>query len=69
MKIRKTDIGRQCLVKYDDVGRLEGMIIDVGDNHPISHQPLIEVYGFNDKTVDTVEPCQIVELGKRVVPA
>jgi hypothetical protein len=68
MKIRKSDIGRQVLVKYDDVGRLEGMIIGIEEYETPHHFREAKVFFFNDNVIDDVEMSQIVELGERVAP-
>ena len=66
MKIRKDDIGKSVLVKFDDVGRIEGMLIDIVE-HSVPHNfKEAKVFFPNDKTIDDVEFCQIVEIGKRV---
>ena len=64
MKLLKNDVGRLCLVKFDDVGRIEGMIVGIDDD-----RKSVNVYFFNDQKVDTlVAASQIVEKGTYVTP-
>lgn len=62
MKVTKSDIGKSCLVEFDDIGRTEGMILDS------SESPWVQVFLFHDKTIDNVEPNQIIEMGPFVKP-
>lgn len=64
MKIlRNGDIGKLCLVKWDDVGRVESMLVQVDDDHRYG-----KVYDFNACVLRTVEASQVVEIGDRVTP-
>ena len=64
MRLNKGDVGRSCLVKYDDIGRVEGMIVEIDDNRKMA-----DVYVFTDRAIDkSVEVCQISELGDHVTP-
>jgi len=63
MKVRKSDVGRLCMVRWDDIGRIECMVVD----H--DHNGYVQVYNFSDRKIETVdESSQIVELGKFVTP-
>ena len=63
MKIRKADVGRLALVKWDDIGRVECMIVD----HDRCGYPV--VYNFNDRKLDTLDDHkQVVEMGDFVTP-
>jgi len=63
MKVRKSDIGRLCLARWDDIGRVECMIVD----H--DHNGYVQVYNFSERQLDTLDcPSQIVEMGKFVTP-
>ena len=62
MKIRKSDIGRVCLVEYNDIGTVEGMIVEVD-----SETNDAAVFVFADRILDRhVSFNQIVETGHRI---
>ena len=63
MKLLKGDVGKLCLVKYDDIGRTEGMIVGIDDDKRGAN-----VYVFSSQTVDSVDADQIVETGVYVTP-
>ena len=65
MKVRKRDVGRQCRVRYDDIGQVDAILLEkVGFNG----QGQWDVFIFATDTVDVVDGSQIVELGKRIKP-
>lgn len=61
MCAKNSDIGKQCLVWFNDTGRNEGMIIDVD-------KTTASVFLFADKTVRNVEFSQILEINSMVKP-
>ena len=77
MKIRKNDIGKAVLVRYDDVGRLDGILIDIVEHslpprnsQPPRHFKQAKVFFLSDNVIDDVEFSQVVEIGKRIqIPA
>lgn len=60
-KLKKNDVGHLCLVKWDDVGRQEGMLIEVDDDGKRGKI-------FNDKDIQNVESEQVVKVGNAVTP-
>lgn len=64
MKLLRDDMGKAVLVRYDDVGRIEGVLVDIVDHEPTGREA--KVFFLNDKTIDNVELSQIVEVGKRI---
>lgn len=65
MKVIRDDIGKSVLVKFDDVGRVEGVLIDVV-RAPNSNFRRATIFFPYDNTIDDVEFGQIVEVGKRI---
>ena len=63
MKVSKNDVGKTCLVWYDDVGRIEAMILDVDiqDRH-------ITVFGFDRRSTSIEDFDQILSIGSQVRP-
>ena len=63
MRISKSDIGRLCLVKWDDCGRVESMIleVDVSDKE-------VKVYSFTNRIIQRADFSQIIETGEYVTP-
>lgn len=57
MKILQRDVGKFCLVKWDDVGIVEGLIIDVDGN---------DVKIFSDDHINRATKDQIRQIGKRI---
>jgi hypothetical protein len=65
MKVKKSDVGRLCLARWDDIGRVECMIVDV--NRAVLDRD-IHVYDFSSRQLKVLDRSQIVELGKFVTP-
>lgn len=66
MKIKKSDIGRVAMVQFDDVGKIEGILVSIHEySVPTSHKEA-SVFFLYDKSVEKVEMSQIVGLGKRI---
>ena len=63
MKLLKRDVGRLCLVKWDDIGRVESMIVEVDDNYKSCN-----VYDFNAHCLHSVDASQVVEKSGYVTP-
>ena len=61
MKIRKCDIGKRCVVKYDISGYVNAMLLG---KIPSGWR----VYIFTDQIVDTVDADQIIEIRDMVPP-
>ncbi len=62
-RIGTSDVGRLCLVKWDDIGRVECLITsaDIGNQ-------TIEIFMFADKCTDTVSHDEIAEFGNHITP-
>jgi len=63
MKIKKQDVGKQCLVKYDDVGRVEGIIVEAEPD-----MDYIKLFLFHDHTLVSETPDMVIEIGDYVKP-
>jgi len=63
MRLLKGDVGRRCLVEWDDVGRAESMILEVDDGGREA-----KVYNFSSRAVDSVDSTQVVERNEYVTP-
>jgi hypothetical protein len=62
--LKQSDAGRLCLVEYDDIGRVEGMITDICDNRRTAG-----VFIFMDRKMDSVvDKDQIVEINDYAMP-
>jgi hypothetical protein len=61
MKIRKRDVGKKCLVRYMDAGRVECMIVEILDTGSV------RVFEFGNRSCDTVDQKQICEIGDFVM--
>ena len=61
-KLKRSDVGRLCLVRWDDIGRVECMLLDHGeDSYP-------KVFNFSDRRIDTLDDKdQIVEMSNHYV--
>ena len=64
IRVSRNDVGRQCLVFFDYIGRMEGIIVD--NNNDVMG---VRVYLFSDQCTTQVSPSQIVELGEHIQPA
>ena len=63
MKLVKSDVGRLCLVKWDDIGRIECMLLEIDRGNKEA-----KVYSFVNESIEGVPFGQIVELGGSVTP-
>ena len=62
-RLKKRDTGRLCLVKFDDIGKVTGMITNVHDRR------FADVFIFSERYIDShVEAGYITELGDYVTP-
>jgi len=71
MIIKKTDIGKMCMVKYGDAGRIDAILVRIkndantnGEKAPWMTQ--YEVFAFITKELLSVDETQIVGLGDYV---
>jgi hypothetical protein len=64
MKIRKGDTGRWCTVKFEDVGRVDGIIINVNPEFKS-----LDVYIPALDTVEDPDFSQIVEIRDHIEAA
>ena len=65
MKVKKCDIGCRCTVEYDDIGRVDAMLVGKG-NCQIREAWIVFVFATNN--TDTVEQDQIIEIGAPIRP-
>jgi len=61
MLIKKTDIGRMCLVQYDDTGRVNGILVDCETD-----ETDVKVFSFATRELLNVNKSQVVALGDHV---
>jgi len=61
MKVTKNDLGKVVLVKFDDVGRVDGLLVDIEPEHRRAN-----VFFPYDNQLDDIDIDQIVSIGKRV---
>lgn len=71
IKLTQDHVGKFCMVQWDDVGKMEGLIVEV-ENRPApvkNAKPYqnVKVFFPIDSTLDNVEGDQIVSVGKRIV--
>ena len=59
MRISKRDVGRWCTVKYDDVGRIDALIVDV---NPDDKNVDIFAPAFEGEGTNNVDFSQVKEL-------
>lgn len=66
MKVTKSDVGRTCIVQYDDIGKVEGMVVEV-DTDPGTK--CAKVFTFYDRNLDpSIDLEQILSLGDYICP-
>lgn len=61
--VRKSDVGRVCQVKYDDIGLVTGMIVEISDDNKD-----FKIYIFASKTLANEDYDQIESIGAYVTP-
>jgi len=59
--LRKSNVGNWCLVKYDDIGVVTGLIVAAWPNDQSA-----DVYVLALDTVERVDKNQIIHIGARV---
>ena len=59
--LRKSDVGKWCLVKYDDIGVITGLIVAAWPDDQNA-----DVYVPTLDTVERVDKSQIIHVGARV---
>ena len=64
MRLSKRDSGRWCTVKFDDIGRVDGLIVQINTEFKSA-----DVYIAASNSIEDVEFNQIVELRDYVNPA
>ena len=62
MKIKKSDIGKSCMVRLEEDFSLQEAIL-IGN-----YSGIYKVYVFDDRTVYDIEPNELITLGNRVIP-
>ena len=63
MKVLKDDVGKVVLVRFDDIGRMEGILVE-------KEEMRAKVFFPSDNTLENLELSQIIEVGKRIrIPA
>lgn len=62
MQTKKSDIGKLCVIEYDDIGRVDALLLDKNE---LGFQ---QVYVFALKLVDTIDADQIIEIGDIITP-
>ena len=63
MRLNKQDVGKLCLIKWDDIGRVDSMIVDIDDDRKGA-----DVFDFSSKTLRNVDLDQIVQIDGFVTP-
>ena len=63
MKLNKSDVGKLALVKWDDIGRVDSMIVEVDDDRKGG-----KLYDFNSRVLQSFESSQVVEINGYVTP-
>jgi len=58
--VRKRDVGRIVLMRWDDTGITSGLLVEAETD-----RKELKVFCFCDEVLQTVDRSQIVELGKR----
>ena len=65
MKLLKGDVGRLCLVKWDDIGRVESMLLEISNDRKYKEA---KVFDFNSRVIHNIEWSQVVEKNGYVTP-
>lgn len=63
MKFKKRDIGKTCLVRWDDSGIMQAMIVAIDDDKKEAR-----VFSFATSTLDRITSDQVEKIGNFVLP-
>ena len=61
--IRQNDVGRLCLVRFDDIGRQEALIIEINPEDKD-----LRIFSFATRSLQRVQYDMIVEINDYIIP-